>query len=67
MKFEIANIMGKQCRVKKLQFVIKRGKDFVETVLAEDVPVNSNPGVNRFVNNDSTLVFGCVMILVRSA
>ena len=42
-------------------------KGFCRNVLAEDVPVNSNPGVNSVVNNDSTLVFGCVMILVRSA
>ena len=45
----------------------KKRKGFCRNVLAEDVPVNSNPGVNNFVNNDSTLVFGCVMILVRSA
>ena len=65
MKFEIANIMGKQCRVKKTTIRYKKRKVFCRKVLAEDVPVNSNPGVNSFVNNDSTLVFGCVMILVR--
>ena len=45
----------------------KKRKGFCRHVLAQDVPVNSNPYVNSFVNKDSTLVFGCVMILVRSA
>ena len=55
MEFEIVNIMGEQCRVKKTTIRYKKRKGFCRNVLAEDVPVNINPGVNSFVNNDSIL------------
>ena len=48
--------MGKQCRVKNTTIRYKERKGFCRKVVAEDVPVNSNPDVNSFVNNDSTLV-----------
>ena len=52
MKFEIANSMGKQCRVKKTTIRYTKRKGFCRKVPAEDVPVNSNSDVK----NDSTLV-----------
>ena len=48
--------MGKQCRVKRNTIRYKKRKGFCRKVVAEDVPVNINPDVNSFVNNDSTRV-----------
>ena len=54
-------------REKKNTIRYKKRKGFCRKVVAEDVPpVNSNPDVNSFVNNDSTLHSNADMPIVSN-